>query len=429
VAKKTAKKVVLLIDEYDAPVIDLLQEIDMDRDKEILKKTRNVMRKFYSQIKPADASLHFVFITGVTKFSRMGVFSTLNNIKDISLDSSFGALMGLTQEELEQNLAPFFSGAAKTLKMTEKELLEKVKQYYDGFSFDGETMLYNPFSTLNFFGDKKFANYWMESGSNSLIRNYLRDRELTVEQFSGLEVDSNFAREPGEIDNTPAEGFLYQAGYLSLRKTEGDAYLLDYPNFEVRSSMYRLFMDLMLSNSDEGIMRLGIDLKRHLDTGDLPMVVDNFRRMYRGIHNKDHSKASSKINSADGFAEFIRQTQGEYFYNATLASYLIGCGIFVKPEGPGSIGFSDLEVIYKNKVYVLELKVAGPLKDAAAVAERGLKQIQEKGYGRQYASNPVCISLSVSTEIRNIAACACETGGKTVLWESEELKSALNGKK
>ncbi|MDR1111640.1 MAG: AAA family ATPase, partial [Deltaproteobacteria bacterium] len=238
-----SKNAVLLIDEYDAPVIKIVQNPGLSKIKDLLEDTRTVMSNFYSKIKDEDANLDFVFITGVTKFSRMGVFSTLNNIKDISLLPEFAALAGFTQEELENNFKPFIGRTADALDLGENVLLDKIRDYYDGFSFDGETRLYNPFSTMNFFGDMEFNNYWMESGSNTLLREMLRDKGLTVDQFKDLPVDKNFARSPGEIEKTPAHGFLYQAGYLTLRKKTDSSYALDYPNFEVLSSMSRLFID------------------------------------------------------------------------------------------------------------------------------------------------------------------------------------------
>jgi hypothetical protein len=128
-------------------------------------------------------------------------------------------------------------------------------------------------------------------------------------------------------------------------------------------------------------------------------------------------------------AKFIRQTQGEYFYRSNLQTYLNGCAIPVKTDSPNNKGYADLVVNYKDKVYVFELKVVGPLSEAVIAAEKGLKQIREKGYGSESAVEPIRISLAVSTEIRNIAACIYETGGKAVLWESEELTSSLTGKK
>ncbi|MDR1111267.1 MAG: AAA family ATPase, partial [Deltaproteobacteria bacterium] len=163
-----SQDVVLLVDEYDAPVIKIVQNPGLSKIKDLLKDTRTVMSNFYGKIKDEDANLDFVFITGVTKFSRMGVFSALNNLTDISLLPEFAALAGFTQEELERDFKPFVRRTADALNLGEDVLLDKIRDYYDGFSFDGETRLYNPFSTMSFFRDMEFNNYWMESGSNTL---------------------------------------------------------------------------------------------------------------------------------------------------------------------------------------------------------------------------------------------------------------------
>ncbi|MDR1315038.1 MAG: AAA family ATPase [Deltaproteobacteria bacterium] len=224
------QKAVLLLDEYDAPVIDLISRDKFPFDKKLLSNTRNLMQKFYTQIKVEEKHIKFAFITGVTKFSCVGVFSRLNNLRDISLFPYFSAFMGYTHEELVTYFAPFITHTARLLKTNEEGLLNKLKEYYDGFSFDGETEVYNPFSVLSFFKARKFGNFWMESGSNTFVKKFLRDEEITVDQFQGQEIDYSWARAPGEIDATSPAGFLYQSGYLTLRATENGAYLLDYPN-------------------------------------------------------------------------------------------------------------------------------------------------------------------------------------------------------
>ncbi|MDR1109451.1 MAG: AAA family ATPase, partial [Deltaproteobacteria bacterium] len=156
IQKASSQNVVLLIDEYDAPVIKVIQSPGLSKIEDLLKDTRAVMSDFYSKIKDEDANLDFVFITGVTKFSRMGVFSTLNNLKDISLLPEFAGIVGFTQEELENSFRPFARRMADALDLGENVLLDKIRDYYDGFSFDGETRVYNPFSTMNFFGDMEF---------------------------------------------------------------------------------------------------------------------------------------------------------------------------------------------------------------------------------------------------------------------------------
>ncbi|MDR1313657.1 MAG: AAA family ATPase, partial [Deltaproteobacteria bacterium] len=248
VHEASGQEAVLLLDEYDAPVINLVGRDKLAYNKKLLAETRIVMQDFYTQIKVEEEHVMFAFITGVTKFSRMGVFSKLNNLLDISLFPDFSAFMGYTHEELKKYFAPFITHTALELKMSEEGLLNKLKEYYYGFSFDGETEVYNPFSVLSFFKARKFGNFWMGSGSNTVIRKFLRDKELTVDQFKGQEMNYSQASAPGEIDATSPEGFLYQSGYLTLRATESGEYLLDYPNSEVREAISTLFMENFTSD-------------------------------------------------------------------------------------------------------------------------------------------------------------------------------------
>jgi hypothetical protein len=193
-----SQEIVLLIDEFDSPVLGSIQR-ELTYDPQLVEKTRDYMRNFYSLIKANAKYLDFVFITGVSKFSGMAVFSTLNSLVYISTGPEFAAFTGLTQAELEYNFAPHLKETAKKLQMNEKELLEQIRNCYDGLSFDGETRVNNPLSTLLFFSKMDFKKYWSWSGSNTLIRKFLKGQELTVEQFSGIATDKDFADSPGEI--------------------------------------------------------------------------------------------------------------------------------------------------------------------------------------------------------------------------------------
>jgi hypothetical protein len=235
-AAKYGATVVVLVDEYDKPILDNMH------DPEKAEAARDVLRNFYVRIKAADRHVRFVFITGISKFSKMGVFSAMNNLVDISMNDKYASMLGYTEEELLTNFDAYLEEFSIKLGKAKNNLIDEIRDYYDGFSFDGRTMLYNPFSTLNFFNDPTFKNYWFESGTPSFLARYMKDRKLTVEQFRGFEVSRDFASYPGEIENATAASFLYQSGYLSLRPGEIEDYSLDYPNREVLSAMSALLM-------------------------------------------------------------------------------------------------------------------------------------------------------------------------------------------
>ncbi|MDR1873621.1 MAG: AAA family ATPase, partial [Synergistaceae bacterium] len=212
---------VVLVDEYDKPILDLLDK------PEESQKVRDILRDFYTQIKSEDESLRFIFMTGISKFSKMGVFSAMNNLNDISMKNEYATMLGYTEDELLVNFGDYIDKTATTMGKSREDLIAQLRDYYDGFSFDGKSRLYNPFSTLNFFDDATFKNYWFETGTPSFIARYMKDRHLTVEQFRGIDVSLNFASTPGEIENATAMNFLYQSGYLTLRPGRSLDYSLD----------------------------------------------------------------------------------------------------------------------------------------------------------------------------------------------------------
>ncbi|MDR1312728.1 MAG: ATP-binding protein [Deltaproteobacteria bacterium] len=433
VHEASGQKAVLLLDEYDAPVINLVGRDKLAFDKNLLADTRIVMQDFYTRIKAEEQHIKFAFITGVTKFSRMGVFSRLNNLRDISLFSDFSAFMGYTHEELKANFAHFITHTALEFKTSEEVLINKIKDYYDGFSFDGKNEVYNPFSVISFFAEKEFGNFWMESGSNTVVRKFLRDKALTVDQFQGQKMKYSRARAPGEIDATSPAGFLYQSGYLTLRAKVEGAYLLDYPNTEVREAISTLFMENFTSDW-EGIDESGRELGYRLASGDIAGMVNVLFKLLAGIHYRDHLEANRvplvrslkkiirRISGGDGLepsdeskaaklAEKLQKEKGESYYRSMLQTCLWMAGAKVTPEKPENRGRLDLEVVCGSMTYVLELKITKNAKSAARAARAGLDQIHLRGYGGA-SETPVLVSLAIGNEERNIVGCIFERNGR-----------------
>ncbi len=209
-AFKRGGSVVFLIDEYDKPILDNL--LDLKRAEEM----REVLRSFYAVLKSCDEYLRFVFITGISKFSKMGVFSAMNNLQDISASHIYSDIVGYTQNELEYYFSDRIEALAQSMSITKDELNNKIRKYYDGFSFDGSVRLYNPFSILNFFFDGTFKNYWYTSGSPTFIVRYMKQHQINdPEEYRHIEVSSDFA-DTHEIEYSTPESFLYQSGYLTI---------------------------------------------------------------------------------------------------------------------------------------------------------------------------------------------------------------------
>jgi hypothetical protein len=367
--------VVILVDEYDSPMLDVA---DSDGKAEMI---REIMSDFYKQIKAADERVRFVFITGISKFSRMSVFSAMNNLQDISMKKEYGTMLGYTHDEILKYFGGFIGATADNIGVSGDELLRQMADYYDGFSFDGESKLYNPYSTLNFFADSEFNNYWINSGTPSYIAKYMRDHRLTVEQFRGMGITKDFAASPGEIENSSAASFLYQSGYLTLRPGIANDFSLDYPNREVLTAMSRLLTENIFSSRDETASYQNI-LLRGLANGDAECVVEQFNQLLAAIPYDDFSAAARASVKEQGYAF----SPSEWLYRSTLLAYLRGAGVKVEAELHTHKGRADMVAAHKGRVWVMELKIARNDADAARLADSALEQIVELGYAERYNS-------------------------------------------
>jgi hypothetical protein len=432
VKKFTGQKVVLLIDEYDAPVIDAITSSKEISNPGLLAARRDAMQDFYLAIKLNEEMIEMAFITGITKFSRMGVFSKLNNLNDISLSSDYGSFMGYTQEELEKNFKHFITLAAEDFEISEEQLLKEIKNRYDGFSFDGIQTLYNPFSILNFFKKLRFSNFWMESGSNGVIRNFLKDKVLTADQFQGMDFSYDSASTPGEIDATSDEGFLYQSGYLTLKYVDKQKFVLEYPNLEVRESISKLFLESICLDR-KNIDAAAGELSRCLASVDISGMVRELVRLLASIRYKDHLDGVSSpeikiVETIDGKvtgtdlvkvplqqqpsdqADKLETSKGEYYYRSLLHACFWMAGAKVTAEKGGNLGNLDLEVCLGSLNYVFELKMSENARGAVTAAMGGMNQIHGRGYGLPM-KNPVLVSVAIGKAERNIVCCLFKKDG------------------
>ena len=391
-AKKYNQKVVILLDEYDKPYTDFVNDIDM------ANKVRNILRDYYSQIKANDRYLRFTFITGISKFARFGVFSTLNNVEDISLMPKYAEICGYTEGEIVRYFPDYLEETANEMRISTQELIEKMRHYYNGFCFDREAKarLYNPFSTLLFFREMDFANFWIESGKSKLIADYMKDRRLTVEQFRGLSVSKDFARSPGDMDETPPEGFLYQAGYLTLRKGDRDELALDYPNTEVLNSMSGLLAQNLLAKP---VSQLRDDLFTALDYNDMDELTAQMNRLLAGIPYDDYSVAAKQVVYKRGYGYPAQ----EWLYRSNILSFLRGCGVVVDAELHTHLGRPDLVITWQGKTWIIEIKVAYKGESAEKKAEEAYRQIIERQYAKPFPG-AICVGLGIDDTLRQIVS-------------------------
>ena len=381
VYEKTGERLVLLIDEYDKPILDHLHE------PEIAQKHRDLLRTFYSTIKDADPYLRFVLMTGITKFTKAGVFSTLNNLDDISYTERYATMLGYTQEELEQDFREYIEEGIKQKGQSREEYLEEIRRYYNGFSFDGRAFVYNPFSILGYFKDYWFKNYWFETGSPYFLGEYIKRHEIEIDELMEYPISESLFS-AYEIEAAPAASFLTQSGYLTFKGyREKRGYELDFPNQEVKDAFSQLLLlhRYGLEPQTNDAIRNGI--LNGLDKRDFGIIFEQMRITFASIpYTLYHKREEQKGNHPERL---------ERFYHVVLLTLFWGCGIEAKAEEATHLGRSDLVLAYGEDVYIMELK--------KAPAEKALQQIREKGYGEKYrGKNLYYVGIEIDTEQRNL---------------------------
>ncbi|MBM7560236.1 AAA family ATPase, partial [Marinitoga litoralis] len=287
-------KVVILVDEYEKPILDNINN------KEKAEKYREILRDFYVTIKSRDEYIKFVFITGITKFNLKSDYSGLNNLNDISLDNDYSQMLGYTQEELEYYFDEYIIETAEKLEITKNELLQEMKKYYNGFSFDGEHFVYNPFSVLRFFDERKFQNYWFESGPPSFIYEYVKGRKVEYEDLVKYTVNSlDFTTR--EIEDANANIFFAQAGYLTFKGKEKygleEEYILDYPNLEVKNSFSKLILEANYNLENDKIKELNKTIWKLLSKSKVDEIIEEIKRIISAIPYNLHQNRESYYHS------------------------------------------------------------------------------------------------------------------------------------
>jgi len=351
---------VILIDEYDKPILDNITNLKK------ANEMREVLRSFYTTIKSCDNYFRFVFIAGISKFSKTGVFSAMNNLMDISLDQEYGDITGYTEEELRFYFRDWIDSASRKMKISPDSLLMRLKDYYDGFSFDGFTRLYNPFSIMLCLSKGRLDNYWYTSGSPSFIAKYMKEHKIqNPDEYRHIEVPSDFA-DSHEIENSKPESFLYQSGYLTIEKLENDVITLDYPNEEVKKSLVRMYLDEFYRVNS--FITLGNQIWQFLTAGDIKQVVAVYNIAIADIPYEDFPN------------------RDEFWYRSLFVMLLRGAGFIPFAEVHTYKGRSDVVVQFEKQIVVLEFKFAEKSSDVDDKKDEGLKQMKEKGYADSYDS-------------------------------------------
>jgi len=382
--QKTGKQVVVLIDEYEAPMLDVAHE---DKQLDVL---RNVMRNFYSPLKYSEAKLRFVFLTGITKFSQLSIFSELNNITNISMYNDYAGICGITKEELLTQMSEDIDELAKAQELTREETIAELKENYDGYHFSAKSPdVFNPFSLLNCFSTKEFGAYWFTSGTPTYLINMMRKFKVVPTNLGKMYAKSSAFDAPTE-DMTAITPLLYQSGYLTIKEYDkfSKLYTLDLPNKEIKVGLF----ESLLPNYLEGMFA---------QNGDVAIA-----QMSVLIRQDDMDGALQLLQTFLGTVPYCNVTNYEGHYQQMLFiifSLLTGYVVDVEVHTPN--GRVDIVMLTHTRLYIIELKLNKN-------AQTALQQINLKNYAQRFA---LC-----GKPITKVGINFDSSKGNIVNWEIEE---------
>ena len=372
--RQVGQRVAVLIDEYDKPILDALEV------PEIARANRDFLRGLYATIKDSDAHIKFTFLTGVSKFSKVSLFSGLNNLKDITLDTRYSAICGYTDADLERIFAPELPGLNR----------EEIRDWYDGYSWRSEEKVYNPFDILLLFDSREFGAYWFETGTPTFLIETLFKRRVSSLKLNDM-MGNNDLLSTFDVDEIATEALLFQTGYLTITGEENlggkSLYWLGYPNREVRQSLNESLLDYLVKDPSQQ-MANSVQLYRLLEANDFGGLETLFHAFFASIPYEWYTN--------NDIANF------EGYYASVFYSYFAALGLNITVEDSSSHGRVDMAVQFKDNIYLFEFKVVELASEGAAMA-----QLKEKGYADKYRSlnQPIhLIGVEFSKDTRNITA-------------------------
>ncbi|MDE0269225.1 MAG: ATP-binding protein [Acidimicrobiaceae bacterium] len=371
---QTARRVVVLVDEYDKPILDALTE------PEVARANRDFLRGLYATVKDSDEHVRFVFLTGVSKFSKVSLFSGLNNLNDITLDPRYSSVCGYTDADLDTVFTPELDGLDR----------DRVREWYNGYSWLGDERVYNPFDILRLFDQRMFGAYWFETGTPKFLVDTLTERGVPSITLSGATASAELLS-AFDVDHIGTEALLFQTGYLTITAREelgGLAlYRLDYPNREVRQSLNGVLLRHLLQNSTHQTAN-SVRLQQLLHDGDIDGLRDLFHAFYASIPYEWYTN--------NDIARF------EGYYASVFYSYFAALGLDITVEDSTNLGRIDMTVRCAGRVYIFEFTVV-----EFTPSDSALAQLRDRDYADKYRSTrwPVhLIGVVFSSKERNIVA-------------------------
>jgi len=369
---KYKRRVVILVDEYDKPILDNIDKTDT------ALEIREGLKNFYSVIKDSDAHIRFAFLTGVSKFSKVSIFSGLNNLNDITFEKRYATLCGYTENEIKLVFAEFLDGVD----------FKQLGKWYDGYNFLGENV-YNPYDVLLYLDSRVFKNYWFETGSPSFLAKLIQTRQYVVPQLEHIEVSETMLSS-FDIDHIEIETLLFQAGYLTVQSVRQQGprriFRLTYPNLEVKMSLTASLLS--------GFVRYPLEQEQNLSAAYTALQQADFKALKAVFHAFFASIPHDwyRKNQLAGY---------EGYYASIFYCYFTALGLTVTAEDTTNKGQIDLTVRLGDKLYIIEFKVLGK----TGTVGNALKQIKEKNYHEKFQQKGVVIHIigvEFNKEERNI---------------------------
>lgn len=358
--EQTGLPVVVLIDEYDAPLLDSNSNIPLQQE------LRNELRKFFSPLKGLGQYLRFLFITGISKFSQMSIFSELNNLKNISMRDDFSAICGITERELLDELRPDIERMALANGETYEAACAHLKRQYDGYHFSKHCEdIYNPFSLFNAFDAKEYKNFWFSTGTPAFLIDLLQETDFDVRQLEGVEATDEQFDAPTERVTSPIP-VLYQSGYLTIKgyDPEFQVYRLAYPNGEVRKGFIESLLPAYLELPGQSSTFYVVSFIRDLRKGDIESCLERTRSFFASISNDLENKT-------------------EKHYQTIFYLLFRLMGMYVDSEVKSAVGRADVVIKMQDAIYVLEFKYDGTAREALAQINSRLYAVPYRKDGRR----------------------------------------------
>ncbi|MDX2248548.1 MAG: AAA family ATPase [Bacteroidia bacterium] len=368
------QKLVILIDEYDKPLIDYIEDIPQ------AETNRDILKNFFSVVKDADPFIRFFLITGVSKFSKVSLFSDLNHLEDLTLNPLSATLTGYAQTEMESYFSEEIDAIARENDKDRETVLADIRRWYNGYRWWGKETLYNPFSVLNLMKSRAFRNYWWDTGTPTFLLRLLRkDFQYDFSQISGGSV----IFESFTLEKMDWRSLMFQTGYLTIKTydPEYEVYTLGYPNREVKDSMFQHLLAEFREGSSIETKPLYANIHQALDTQDMPRLMQLIDTLFATIPYQ------------------IFDEKREGFFHAVLHLTFQGLGLLTYSEVSTAKGRVDTVIQSKAGIYVMEFKLDAP-------AEEAMTQIREKRYGPAWVAGnqPVtAVAISFSSQTRSVA--------------------------